>query len=376
MKIAYVITYFHPFTGGAETNCLEIAKRLAKTNEVHVFTSGRKEEKIEKKEEIIDNIQIHRSKTWFRKGYYFAFYPSLIKKLLKYDFDIIHFHSFGFIQHDLALLLCKLSKKSKLVCTPHGPFMALKKYTLLERLFKFLVNSSEKLFYNKLYDAVIEVNPYQLKWLKKQGINKNKIHLIPNGISESIFKKTDSSDFKKKYNLTGFILGYLGRIQKYKGLEQIIKTLPLLKDVKFLAIGEDAGNKNNLISLAEKLNVKDRVIFTGRLSEEDKIKALDSMSIFIFPSEWEAFGISMLEAMARKKPIISTKTEGAEYLISKENGLLFDYNDTKTLTREILFLKKEKKISSAMSKANKIKSKEFLWEKIAEKVLKLYISLQ
>ena len=74
MKIGIITTYFYPFRGGAESNAYNLAKELSKRHEVHVFTSDRKKSAIiQKKEEKIGNIQVHRTKTWFRYRYYFAF---------------------------------------------------------------------------------------------------------------------------------------------------------------------------------------------------------------------------------------------------------------------------------------------------------------
>ena len=101
---------------------------------------------------------------------------------------------------------------------------------------------------------VIQVNPYQHNWLTKEyQINKEKIVTIPNGFNPKKIKKTKKDNEK-------FKIVYLGRIQKYKGLDQIIKTLPSLgKEAEFHAIGPDAGFQNKLNLLARELKVKKQV---------------------------------------------------------------------------------------------------------------------
>ena len=143
MKIGILTTYFYPFPGGVEVNILNLAKELSKNHEIHIFTSDRKNNKIiEKKEEKLGNIFIHRSKTLFRFKYYIAFYPSLLKNLLKYDLDIIHVNSLGFLWHDFCILMKKLfSPKTKFVITPHGPFMTLKAYPIWQKFFRSIVNN-------------------------------------------------------------------------------------------------------------------------------------------------------------------------------------------------------------------------------------------
>ena len=86
MKIGFLIEYFYPVSGGAENNCFYLAKELAKKHEVHVFTSDRKDEKMFKKEELIDGIKIHRYKNWFRYKYYLTFTPGfldILSRLMK-----------------------------------------------------------------------------------------------------------------------------------------------------------------------------------------------------------------------------------------------------------------------------------------------------
>jgi len=372
MKIGFLIEYFYPVRRGAENNCFYLARELAKKHEVHVFTSDRKDNRIFKKKEIIDGIHIYRYKNVFRYKYYLTFTPGMLN-VLNYDLDILHVHSFGFLWHDFVVLLKKLSGKTRIINTPHGPFMALTEYNLFQKIFRIIVLFKEY-FLNKLYDVVIQVNPNQYKWITKYGVPRDKIKYVPNGIPKTLFNKIDNKDFVKRYNLKNkFVISYLGGIQGYKGLDQVIRVLPNLNNkIIFVAMGKDFGDKKRLVELAKKLKVSDRVIFLGEVSDENKLKALDTSEIFILPSDWEAFGIVILEAMARGNAIISTKTEGGEFLVKKENGFVYDFGDLKSLGRNIKTLSENKKLRRNMKKNNIRKAKEFLWENIVKNLERIY----
>ena len=370
MKIGFLTTYFYPVAGGAENNCFYIAKELAKRHEFHVFTSDRKENQLFKKEETLSNINIHRFKTWFRYKYYMALYPGIINAIRKADLDILHVHSLGFFQHDLAVLIKKLNKKTKLVITPHGPFMALDNYGLHEKILKKTAIILEYPF-NKLYDAVIQVNPFQKEWMTELGFKESKIHFIPNGIPKEAFKKVPAI---KKYK-NKIIITYLGRIQEYKGLDQLIQVLHNFPKALFIVMGEDAGDKNRLELLAKQLKVEQQIIFTGKVTEKEKLELLDASEIFILPSKWEAFGIVIAEAMARGNAIISTSTEGGKFLVKKENGFTYEFGNIKQLKEKLSILISNKKLRKKMQLVNKKKAKQFLWGSIAKQTEGLYKKL-
>jgi len=122
LKIGYVTKYFYPIQGGAETNTLNIAlQAVSDGHEVHVFTSSRKDkQKVRPLTDTYKGIHIHRLRTWFDITLYFGFYPGLLWKLLRADLDVIHVSGFGFIWHDVVLILKKLlSRKTKFINTPH-----------------------------------------------------------------------------------------------------------------------------------------------------------------------------------------------------------------------------------------------------------------
>lgn len=377
MRIGFLLSSFYPATGGREVITFNQARELARRgHEVHIFTSLKAGWK---KEEVVGGLHIHRTPTWFRYKYYLDFNPGWVKNVMKYKLDILHVQSFGFAIADLAVLLKKLSGRTKLVNTPHGPFMALAKYPWHEALLKKIYTAFEWPI-NRLYDAVIEVNPEQWRWMVKAGVKKERIHFVPNSIPKEVFKKVKSEPFAKKHGLLQkFVISYLGRIQKYKGLDQVITVLPDLlkvnKNIFFLAMGKDAGDKERLLQLAKGLKVEKNVIITD-VDDDSRLQGLELSEIFILPSEWEAFGIVILEGMARGNAILSTTTEGGKFLIKDGiEGYLYGYKDTEQLKKVLLKLIKDGKLRRKMQAYNRKKAKNFSTENIAGQLEALYESL-
>ena len=102
----------------------------------------------------------------------------------------------------------------------------------------------------------------------------------------------------------------------------------------------------------------------------------DSSEIFILPSKWEAFGIALLEAMARGNAIISSETEGGKFLVRKENGFTYEFGNIKQLKEKLSMLIKNTKLRKKMQLANQKKAQDFLWPKIAKQTEELYKTLK
>jgi len=103
---------------------------------------------------------------------------------------------------------------------------------------------------------------------------------------------------------------------------------------------------------------------------------LEASDVYVFPSEWEAFGISMLEAMARGNAIITTKTEGGLFLVRPYvNGLHYKFRDISALEKCARFMLENPKKVQKMQQTNRILAKNFLWEDLAKKLEKVYCDL-
>ncbi len=382
MRIGFIITYFYPFRDGLENNCLSLAKELARKHEVHIFTSDRRNgEIIPVKEEFYEGLHIHRFRTLFRYRYYLTFEPALIPEVMKYKLDIMHVHNIGFVQQDILVLLKKVFTKTRIVNTPHGPFLANENYSMPVKLIRDLYRMIEYILNYYLYDASIDVNSTQKEWMIKYGFKEDRIRFNPDGVPRDRLRKINNKDFIKKYKLKNkFAISSLGRLLPYKGFDQIIKALPLIikknPDIVYLCMGDDRGDLKRLKELAKQCKVEDKIIFTGEVNEDDKLKGLDASEIFIFPSEpgTEAFGIVTLEAMLRGNAVVASNTEGSLFLIKEDNGFIFEYGNIEKLAEYVNLLIKDKKLREKIKKDNFDKAKQYINENIAwDPLEKIYL---
>jgi len=166
----------------------------------------------------------------------------------------------------------------------------------------------------------------------------------------------------------------LDKSEKYKGIDKVIKVMPdilkEIKDVYYIIVG-DGDDRENLEKLCQKLNLKERVIFKGFVSEEKLNFYYKNCDLFILPSKKEGFGIVFLEALSFGKIVIAGNKDGSkEALLDGEVGILIDPDNIYEIREAILkVLKKE--IDKRFFDGNFLKNRileEFNFEKFKERI--------
>ena len=308
--------------------------------------------------------------------------------ILKNSFEIIHYHNLGpqpagYYQNEIVQVLAKIRQK-KIVNTPHGtldvlskPIPSIHHSKLAMKLYlNFLTHISLK-----LVDRLIAVNPYQVKLMESLEIPKKKIKLIPNGIPSYFFESGDKKYFINRYELQDKkILLYVGKLNPRKRVSDILEILPKVVkthgDTVLVVMGPDEGTLKGLMYLAKKLHIEEHILFTGEVTEKEKIDALNVAYMFINPSEYEAFGITALEAMAQRIPVISANNEGAKYLLENGKcGLLYEIGDKEELAKCILSLLGDEKKAKQFAEKGRKRSEKFRWENIAKEMMDVYDEL-
>lgn len=136
------------------------------------------------------------------------------------------------------------------------------------------------------------------------------------------------------------IVLYVGRLAAMKGVDTFLRAaarvVPSFPDVLFVIAGE-GPEYQRLIHLAAHLGIGDRVMFLGKVSEEEREVLLGGSSVFVLPSVVEPFGIAALEAMAAGVPTIVSKTSGVAEM-SRGTTFRVDFWDVDEFASRILEL--------------------------------------
>jgi glycosyltransferase involved in cell wall biosynthesis len=309
MRVVQVCPRYWPHIGGVETHVREISRKLVERGfDVEVLAtdpSGKLPE-----EEIIDCVKVKRFNSFAPNESYF-FSPGLRKYLRKKSdsFDIVHAHSY----HAFPALYAAQSKgRNKLVFNPHYHGTG---HTLFRSLLHIPYRFLGSITFQKA-DEIICVSNYEKELIVNQfNVDKNKIAVIPNGVNLEEFKGLE------KRSKTYLTILYVGRLEKYKGVQHIIRALSNLPNDIVLELVGKGPYKECLVKLARNLNVKDRVRFYQDLPRTQLLQKYADADVFMLLSKHEAFGIVVEEALAAKTPCVLANTSGLKEWIYNENCL-------------------------------------------------------
>lgn len=180
-------------------------------------------------------------------------------------------------------------------------------------------------------DKVISLSYNSKKLLHLNGVPEEKIRVVYNGIKT---QNNDNSEVKKMDSELIYIVS-CGRLTEQKGYTYLLKALKIVvgykKEFKMLILGE-GELKNSLEKEVDELGLQEFVEFLGfKENSEEYIQAAD---IFVLPSLWEQFPISILEAMSYGKAIIASNVNGVEEQLG-DTGILVSPKDINELAKAL-----------------------------------------
>jgi glycosyltransferase involved in cell wall biosynthesis len=219
----------------------------------------------------------------------------------------------------------------------------------------------------------------------RKGI-PDKVRVILNGVNTSEFHPgSPSQAVLKKYNLKGEkVIGLISNFTKRKKPEYLLFAGPLIlrqiPDIRFMVVGDDfteadKGRHSELVSTVKRLDIEDRVIFTGFVSDVSDI--IQTFDIGVAVTEKEACSRAILEIMASGKPVVAFNTGGNPELIEHgTTGILVNFGNTESLANSIveLLVNEKKRKKMGLRAAERIRQ-FFDAELNAEQTVELYSEL-
>lgn len=366
MKILQLGKFYPPAVGGIERVLYELTEGLNRAGmKCDVLCSNNKN--IYEYNEI-NGYSVYRTKSY---GKYFStsITPQIIYKLneIQKNYDIIDIH----LPDPMANLAVFLTRpEAKIILHWHSDIVKQKK---LLRLYKPFMTR----FLGKA-DKIIVATPQHIESSIFLKNFKNKCKVIPFGVDVNRFELNSTKRQKVEIIRNRYgskIILFVGRLIYYKGIEYLIRAMKDV-DAKLLVVGEGVL-EDSLRKLIIELDIEDKVVFIGKVEEEEVPIYFHACDIFVLPSiaNSEAFGFVQLEAMACRKPVINTDLPtGVPYVsLNGETGITVPPEDSVALAKAMSRLLsdadlKEKYGDSAIKRVKKC----FTIDKMVERVYQVY----
>lgn len=216
------------------------------------------------------------------------------------------------------------------------------------------------------------------------GVERSKIEVIYPGVDTVKFNPgLDHFAVKKRYSIeSNPVLLTVGRLEKRKGHDMVIKSLPtVLKRIPNLVylIAGKGKEEDRLKSLVQELHLEKNVIFTGEIGYDALPLYYGGCDVFIMANRElkdrniEGFGIVFIEAAACGKPVIAGDSGGArEAVMDGATGFVVNPNDTKSISEKIIALLENPTMSKQMgSEGRKRVRFGFNWDEYYRKTKSL-----
>ncbi len=281
-----------------------------------------------------------------------------------------------------------------LVCTVHstwkgeGQAIRGEPYGRLNANEKFMVsfNWFLRIFEEKMLERankIIAVSHFTKRELVEYyGVPEGKIRVIHNGVDTRKFQPAvDKRKVKQELGLNpdDIAIVSVGRLYARKGLFTLIESMPAVvkrfKNAKFIISGKGQSDEmRKLIAHAEKIGVKDSIIFTGYYPDKKLPKLYQAADVFAFSTFYEHHPFAVLEALATGLPVVTTWVGGIpETIESGKNGFLVEPFNPAQFADKILYLLEHPAEAQEMGRlARKTVLERFDWRIVVKDAIKVY----
>lgn len=369
MKIAIDARGINWYKGtGIGTYTYNILKKLLQfnNNEYLLFWSGGNFQEFKKRN--IDIIMASKKHQRFFESIYF---PNYINRC---NVDIYHVPQNGIGISDE--LNCKK------VVTIHDLIPYILPETVGKGYLKKFLEEMPKII--ECSDGIITVSEQSKNDILKffPFYDKNKIYVTPLA-ADAQFSPMDKNQCKNavneryKFN-TPYIL-YIGGFSARKNVSGLVEAFyKIQKDLKrvtsLVIVGSLRDEGEIIYNLVKKLNLLDKVIFTG-FAEDQFLPALYSgCEVFVYPSFYEGFGLPPLEAMSCKAPVITSNTTSIPEVVGNA-GLLINPHSKDDLSRALLEVLNDEDFKESLREKGFARSQCFNWQNTAMNTLMAYQSI-
>jgi glycosyltransferase involved in cell wall biosynthesis len=299
-------------------------------------------------------------------------FVQLLRLLRRERFDVVHVHT------PIASVIGRLA--ARVACVPHVVYTAHGFYfhDRMPRRRRRAIIWLERVLARSCTDLVLSQSREDVETALRERIvrQRDDIVWIGNGIDIDCFRAERDLSTREEFGFSAehFVVGFVGRIVREKGLDELITAMAAVRErvpsARLLVIGapldgdRDVRTRLHLNELVEQLDLQGVVCFAG--PRQDVPLLLRGMDLFVLPSHREGMPRSILEAMATGLPVVATDIRGCrEEVIHGINGLLVPIGDPAGLASAVVEILTDEAKRFAMGKESRTRAEQLFREEDA-----------
>ena len=387
MKVAHLATRYPPGPGGVERHVAELVPRLASCGHtVDVFTSDLyREYPWERlpagvpREERTAFGAVHRLPVWSLPGdLHYTFFWNLGRTLERARPEIVHAHTYG--THQVAVARRHHRRfGTPFVLTAHfHPRSSMEGGRTRRRIRSF--------YDRRLAGPIVRDAAYLIVQTREEerlvrglGLALPPVAIIPPGYSAPPALAVGSPSFRERFRIDGPYLLFVGRLASNKGLLDLVEAFAALcrgdPAARLVLVGEDGGMGKSVDDRTASLGLSGRVVRLGHVADDALLaSAYRDARATVLPSEYEAFGLVLLESLAQGTPVVASRVGGIPEVVEDgRSGLLVPPRDPAALAGALERLWSNPELGRRLGEFGRTEVvPRYTWEVAADRIDRLY----
>jgi len=404
MKVAHFVQGYKPAIGGTEYLIQRVSEELVKTygDDVTVYTTNayncevfnhRGVKVMPPGDEVIAGVKVKRYKVvnslapllnvaqkvsyrfhlprndLIRTAYSGPILPSLLRDMGRIRADVVAASSFPLMHMHYASMTARRLGAPLVL---HGGLHPQDGWGFDRKVIYRLIEKA---------DAYIANTTFERDFLLGKDIDSRKIHVVGVGTDPDKFSGVNGDAIRRKYELGEHpVITYMGQQGGHKGIDTLLKALPLVwrqaPEARLILAGSRTKYSEVIDAMIAEMTPDEqaKIVVIPNFEEREKAEIIAAGDLFASPSGFESFGITFLEAWTAGKPVIGCRSGAIPSVITDGlNGILVDYKDYRELAGAILELIFDAPLRNRLAEnGRQLVLKNYTWEIVARKFRSIY----
>jgi glycosyltransferase involved in cell wall biosynthesis len=386
VALAQLSTRYPPAPGGVERHVDEISRRLvARGRPVTVYTSRLYREFPWEplpadfvEPATPQGLVIQRLPAWSLPGeLHYPFFRGLYRRLDADHPDLVHVHTYGTNQAAVARRYHRRAGVPYVITAHYHPIWSIHGGRLRHWVRGFYDRRLAAPIVGDAARLIVQTREEE-RLMRVNGFSLPTIAVIPPGYSPST-PKEDPQAFRRAFGIDGPFVLFVGRLASNKGLRALVDAFTDLHrhdpTAYLVLVGADGGEQSAAERHVRDLGLTARVRFTGFVPDESLLASgFREARVFALPSQYEAFGLVLLESLAQGTPVIASRVGGIpEFIEDGKAGRLIPPEDSAALAAALVEVwADEAKRARWGTYGREVVAPRYQWDRVVDQLQAVY----